>query len=126
MKNPVIHTLRGALCALVAVCSITVSKAEDKKDTKDKPVSEQVLKKYDADKNGVLDDSEKAVWEADKAKKKAAEMAKRLEKWDANKDGKLDDSEVAAEKAFKKEQAEKKKAEKEAKQAEKDKASGSK
>jgi hypothetical protein len=126
MKNPVIHTLRGALCALVAVCSITVSKAEDKKDTKDKPVSEQVLKKYDADKNGVLDDSEKAVWEADKAKKKAAEMAKRLEKWDTNKDGKLDESELAAEKAFKKEQAEKKKAEKEAKQAEKDKASGSK
>jgi Ca2+-binding EF-hand superfamily protein len=121
MKNPVIYTLRGALCALVAVCSISVSKADENKDTKNKPVPAKVLEKYDANKNGTLDESEKAAWEADKAKRKAEEMAKRLEKWDTNKDGKLDESEKAAEKAARDEMMAKKKAEKEAKQAQKDK-----
>lgn len=115
MKSPVIFTLRGVLCALVATCAITVSKAED---TKEKKVPPGILKKYDLNNDGVLDEKEKAAWDADKAQKKAEAEAKRLEKYDANKDGKLDESELAAEKAdkaAKKEAADKKKADAEKK-----------
>ena len=111
MKTPVIFTLRGALCALVAVCAITVSKAEENKDAKEKKIPAGLLKKYDLNNDGVLDEKEKAAFEADKAKKKSEMEAKHLEKYDTNKDGKLDESERAAAKAAKEEAAEKKKAE---------------
>ncbi|MFA6959762.1 MAG: hypothetical protein WC205_03310 [Opitutaceae bacterium] len=116
MKTPVISTLRGALCVLVAVCAISTSKADETKDAKKVPPG--ILKKYDANNDGVLDEKEKAVMEADKAAKKAATEAKRLAKYDANKDGKLDEAELAAEKADKKAAADKKKAEMEKKAAE--------
>ncbi len=120
MKNPAISTLRGALCVLVAVCAITVSRADETKAPKEKKVSAAVLKKYDLNKDGVLDETEKAAWLADKESKSAGAMAKRLEKYDANKDGKLDESELAAEKAAKKEIADQKKAAAEKKKAEKE------
>lgn len=111
MKNSAISTLRGVLCALVAICAITVSKADETKSVKEKKVPASALKKYDANKDGVLDETEKAAWEADKASKNAAAKAKRLEAFDANKDGELDATERAAEKAAKKAAKEKKKAE---------------
>lgn len=114
MNNTAIATLRAALCAVIAVCAVAVSRAEDKPEKK---IPAGVLKKYDTNQDGVLDEKEKAAMEADKAKKKAAEEAKRLEKYDVNKDGKLDESELAAEKAAKKEAAEKKKAEAEKKKS---------
>ncbi|MBQ3241138.1 MAG: hypothetical protein IJB00_08170 [Akkermansia sp.] len=62
-----------------------------------------VKEKYDADKNGQLDEAEKAAFKADVDKKrgemKAAFENKMLEKFDANKDGQLDDAEKAAAKA---------------------------
>jgi len=118
MKIPFITTLRGALCALIAVSAITVSQADETK--KEKPVPPGILKKYDANKDGVLDETEKAAWEADKAKRRSSDEARRLGKFDANKDGKLDESELAAEKAAKKEAADKKKAEAEKKKADAD------
>lgn len=116
MKTPFTHAFRGALCALTAVCLLTVAQAEDKPEKKIPP---GLLKKYDANQDGTLDATEKAAMEADIAKKKAAEMSKRLEKFDANKDGKLDESELAAEKAAREEMISKKKAESEAKRLEK-------
>ena len=120
MKLPVIPTLRGALCALIAICSISVAQADETMEAKDKKIPPGQLKKYDANKDGVLDDAEKAVMDADKAKKKSAGETKRLKKYDANKDGNLDESEIAAEKAAKKEMAEKKKAKAAKKKAEKE------
>ncbi len=62
-----------------------------------------MLEKFDANKDGQLDDSEKAAakaaFEAKRAEMKAAFEKKMLEKFDANKDGQLDDSEKAAAKA---------------------------
>lgn len=118
MKTPVASILRGALCALVAICAISVAKADDNKDVKEKKIPGHVLKKYDVNKDGVLDEKETAAWEADKAKKKAEAEARRLEKYDKNQNGKLDADELAAEKADKKAAAEKKKAEAEKKKAE--------
>jgi Ca2+-binding EF-hand superfamily protein len=106
MKTSAILNLRVALCALVAVCAITVTQAEE---TKGKKVPPSVLKKFDINNDGVLDASENAAWQADKAKQKAAMEAKRMAKYDANKDGVLDESELAAEKAAKQEAADKKK-----------------
>ena len=62
-----------------------------------------MLEKFDANKDGQLDDAEKAAakadFEAKRAEKKAAFEKKMLEKFDANKDGQLDDAEKAAAKA---------------------------
>lgn len=118
MKTPFTFTLRGVLCALVAVSIISVVQADETK--KDKPVPAAAIKKYDANKDGVLDETEKAAWDADVAKRKADELAKRLEKYDTNKDGTIDEAELAAEKAAKKEMIEKKKAEAAKKKAEKE------
>src|SRR5664280_1812007 len=65
-------------------------------------VSAAVLKKYDANHDGVLDESEKAAWQADKEKQQTAREAKRaadLARYDVNKDGKLNPDERAARKA---------------------------
>lgn len=115
MKTPVASILRGTLGVLVVSCAFSVAQAEEGKEPKKVPPG--ILKKYDANQDGALDEKEKAAMDADKAKKKAEGEAKRLEKFDKNKDGKLDESELAAEKAMKQEkkaEMEKKKAEKEA------------
>ena len=109
MKNSTVYSLR-VLLAIAAFGAISTAHAEDAPVSKEKKAPPAVLKKFDANNDGVLDEKEKAAWEADKAQKKAAEQAKRLEKWDANKDGKLDETEIAAEKAAKKEHADKMKA----------------
>ena len=69
------------------------------------------MEKFDANKDGQLDDAEKAAvkadFEAKRAEMKAAFEKKMLEKFDANKDGQLDDAEKAAAKAeFEKKRAE--------------------
>lgn len=56
------------------------------------PVSKAVLEKYDTNKDGVLSPEERAVWQKDRAARRAA----RLKKYDKNGDGKLDESEKAA------------------------------
>lgn len=122
MNYPKISALRGALCALVALGAVTASRAEKPEGAKEKGPSAALLKKYDANQDGKLDETEKAALEADLAKKKAAEEAKVLAKYDANKDGKLDDSEKAAMEADKKAAAEKRKEAMEKKKAEKEKA----
>lgn len=120
MKTPAYTFIRGALCVLVATFAFSAAQAEEGADSKEKKIPAGVLKKFDANQDGTLDAGEKAAWEADKAKKKAEGEAKRLEKYDTNKDGKLDEAEIAAEKAARKEAAEKKKAEMEKKKAEKE------
>jgi len=65
-------------------------------------VSAAVLKKYDGNHDGVLDESEKAAWQADQEKQKAAREARKaadLARYDVDKDGKLNQDERAARKA---------------------------
>jgi Ca2+-binding EF-hand superfamily protein len=112
-------TLRGALCAFAAVCTVFAVHPEDNKDPKEKKIHPGLLKKYDANQDGKLDETEKAAMDADMAKRKAAEEASRLKKFDTNKDGKIDETEAAAEKAAKEEMKAKHKAEMEAKLLEK-------
>lgn len=62
------------------------------------PAPPSVLRKYDRNKDGVLDEKERAKWEADKAaerEKYRAERAEMLGKYDLNKDGKLSEDERA-------------------------------
>jgi 5-hydroxyisourate hydrolase-like protein (transthyretin family) len=56
----------------------------------------EILQKYDTNKDGKLDDSEKAVLKADFQAKREQKKAEMLAKFDTNKNGKLDDSEKAA------------------------------
>ena len=57
-----------------------------------------MIEKYDANKDGKIDDTEKATM-TDKEK---ARLDKMLAKCDTNKDGKIDEAEMAAMKAAKK------------------------
>ena len=79
-------------------------------DTARPDVPPSVLKKYDKNKDGALDETEKASWEADKAGRREKERKARedrLQKYDLNKDGKLSDDEKAAAKlAMEKERTE--------------------
>ncbi|MBV8760988.1 MAG: EF-hand domain-containing protein [Deltaproteobacteria bacterium] len=56
----------------------------------------EILQKYDTNKDGKLDDTEKAAMKADFKAKHAQREAEMLAKFDTNKDGKLDDAEKAA------------------------------
>ena len=55
----------------------------------------QMIQKYDTNKDGKLDDSEKAAMKADFNAKRAEKKSEMLGKYDTNKDGKLDPSERA-------------------------------
>ncbi len=59
----------------------------------------KMMEKFDANKDGQLDDQEKAAMKAEFEARKAEMEKKLLEKFDANKDGQLDDQEKAAIKA---------------------------
>jgi hypothetical protein len=77
--------------------SATALFAEDTPKPEAPPPS--VLKRYDKNKDGKLDEKESEKWRADLAarrEKAAAERKARLEKFDADKDGKLSDDEKAA------------------------------
>ncbi len=92
--------LRFALVSSLLVCA-SVSRADEKKSADD-PVPPSVLRKYDRNKDGVLDETERAEWEADKADKAAdrekyqKERAEMLERFDTNKDGRISEKERAA------------------------------
>ena len=53
---------------------------------------DEILQKYDTNKDGKLDDTEKAAMNADFKAKRAERKAEMLAKFDTNKDGKLDES----------------------------------
>lgn len=87
----------------------------------DDEVTAAALKKYDANKDGVLDQSEKAAWRADKEEQKAAREARHaadLARYDANQDGKLNPDERAAKKVDDDKARAEKKAAREARRAE--------
>jgi hypothetical protein len=111
--------LRIALGMLALLFTVTIATAEEGA-AKDKKPSKETLAKYDANKDGTLDDAENAAWKADIAAKSKATKEANLAKYDANKDGKLDETEKAARKADEDAMKEAKKAEKEAKKAAKE------
>ncbi len=62
-------------------------------------VPPSVLQRFDRNKDGKLDDAERAKWEAEKAHRRAKDAARRAElvaRFDTNKDGKIDAAEGAA------------------------------
>ncbi len=73
------------------------------------PVPPSVLKRYDKNKDGALDEGERGKWEADKSARREKERAGRaamLEKYDTNKDGKLSEEErVSAKLGWQKERS---------------------
>jgi Ca2+-binding EF-hand superfamily protein len=60
------------------------------------PGKADMIKKYDANGDGKLDDAERAQLRADMKQKHEAKKAEMLAKFDLNKDGKLDEAERAA------------------------------
>ncbi len=108
--NPYAYILCAAAFLGLPLVSVSAPAAAEEK------ASPSVLKKYDANKDGTLDATEQAAWQADKEKQRAARVAQRAEdlaRYDTDKDGKLEKDERAAMKA----DDEKAQAEKQAAQA---------
>ena len=87
------HTVLSLACLFVSFSSL---RAEEKSKS---DVPAWVLKRFDKNKDGVLDANEKAAFEKAKAAKQEKEMVQRkeaLSKYDSNKDGKLSEEERAA------------------------------
>lgn len=101
---------RSILAGVFALAFGTAALLAQEGDSKDKGPSKSDLKKYDANGDGTLDETEKAAMKADKD----AKRKDRLDKYDANKDGKINKDEKATEAADK---AADKKARDEAKKA---------
>lgn len=83
---------------LLAVAGLLASAALLHGQETPAPVPASVLKRYDKNKNGALEATEVAKWEADKAALRAKRKTERdalLAKYDANRDGRLDESETA-------------------------------
>ena len=88
------------LCAAALLGRPLVSVAAPPVD--EAKISASVLKKYDANQDGTLDETERAAWQAAREKQRAAREARRaadLARYDANHDGKLDRDERAIRKA---------------------------
>lgn len=119
MKTPMVSAFsRAGLIGLALfVLGSSAARAEDGAE---KPIPAGVLKKYDKDGDGKLNEEEKAAWQA----AKEAEKKAMLDKYDTNKDGKLSDEERAALKADK-EKAKKEKEKDKEKKKEKEKKSSS-
>lgn len=101
-----------ALCAL-ALAFATPAWAQGA-DKGRKP-SKETLAKYDADRDGKLNDEEQARWDADVAAKARETRRRNLEKYDADHDGKLSESERERRKADEAAAKQARKAEREAK-----------
>jgi hypothetical protein len=110
-KLPRIIAAAFTTLAFTCLASFAADANAEKEHAKEKGPSKSALEKYDANKDGQLDESETAKMNADKETAKKV----RLEKYDTNKDGKIDKTEAEVEKADK----EKAKAEKEKAKAEK-------
>ena len=109
--------LRSALGILALLFGVTFAVAGEAE--KERKPSKETLEKYDANKDGMLDETEKAAAKAGSVAKARETKEANLAKYDANKDGKLDDTEKAARKADEDAAKAAKKTEKEAKKASK-------
>jgi len=81
-----------ALCGSLLVGGVGIAAAQGVGSGGDKGA---MMKKYDVNGDGKLDDSEKAALRADMKAKHADMKQKMLAKYDTNKDGKLDQAERA-------------------------------
>lgn len=96
MKTPRLTTLFApALLAFLLLTPFAVHAAEG--DSSKKLTKNQ--ERFDADKDGKLNDQEQAAAKQAVKEKAQATRKANLEKYDANKDGKLDDAEKAKMKA---------------------------
>ena len=89
---------RAALFGLALGLGGAIAQAEEPAE---KPVPPEVLKKYDKDGDGKLNDAEKA----ERQKDRRAEHDANIAKYDKDGDGKLNDEEKAAMRADKKKKA---------------------
>ncbi|HRP03395.1 MAG TPA: hypothetical protein PLV87_00640 [Opitutaceae bacterium] len=87
---------RARSILLTLVVSPLVLVAQDVPTEKPKQLPAAILRKYDADKDGILNEEEKSAWKADVQRGRQEAQARRLERYDSNRDGKLDKSEKAA------------------------------
>lgn len=112
--------IRPLLAGACALALLATASAEVPATPTPKAPSKADLAKYDADKDGRLDEAESARWQA----AKAAVREERLAKYDSDRDGRIDREEKVAEDADKAEAREARKAAAEARKAERAKEKG--
>lgn len=92
MKKIIALTIAAAVFGLAAANAAPDKKEKKAVDGKDRPIPARIMEQYDKDKDGKLNDEEKAAWKKDHEARKA----EWLKQYDKNKDGKLDETEKAA------------------------------
>ncbi|HVU18166.1 MAG TPA: hypothetical protein VHD32_14680 [Candidatus Didemnitutus sp.] len=102
------------------VLALVGPRAHADDSTADRPPTKTELKRYDADKDGKLDEEETAHMKADEKARKEAREKKILAKYDANKNGVLDPEEKAKWEADRKADHDRRVAQREARQAAKE------
>jgi len=80
-----------ALCGSLLVGGVGLAAAQGFGGHADRKAG--MMQKYDTNKDGALDASEKAAMQADRKVKREAKQAEMIAKYDTNKDGKLDQAE---------------------------------
>lgn len=110
MKKPILQIIVPALCALALASAVPAWAQADK----GRKPSKETLAKYDADRDGKLNDEEQGRWDADIAAKAKETRRRNLEKYDADRDGKLDEAEKDQREADERAAAAARKAEREA------------
>jgi colicin import membrane protein len=113
-KHPTVFKIALGLLALALMSTVSPAKANEATPKKEKGPSKAELKKYDANGDGQLDEAETAKMKADEKAKREEKRAEDLAKYDENKDSKLNKSEREKMKADKEAAKAEKKAEKEA------------
>jgi len=90
---PTVRKIALGLLALSAMLSVSTLQAEDAAPKKEKGPSKAELKKYDANGDGQLDETEIAKMKADEKAKREEKRTEDLAKYDENKDSKINKAE---------------------------------
>jgi len=76
-KSLLLASVVALFGAMIVVPSVRADDEPAAKPQHEKKIGPRILKKYDKNGDGVLDEQEKAAWEADKAKHREERKAKK-------------------------------------------------
>lgn len=114
------HLIMPGLLFLAFVSPRTTAFAQDAASNSDRPPTKTELKRYDADKDGRLNEEETAHMKEDEKERKEAREKRLLAKYDANRNGRIDPDEQAKIDADKKAAHDRRQAQRAARQAAKE------
>ncbi len=96
MKKWIVSSLAVAICVIISQPLAAQEKKEEKKGPRQGGRYQEILKKFDANKDGKLDEKERAAARESMGGEFAKRRAEIIKKFDKDGDGKLNEEERAA------------------------------